>query len=92
MRANDLYYDLEFLLFFFSDAANGAHRGRLLAVVRLQHFSIRSVPLAGGLQPGRRPARSKEHADQAGGALAASGIAHDLSESAVSERRAAVVA
>lgn len=85
--------DLEFLLFFlFSDAANGAHRSRLLAVVRLQHFPVRSVPLTGGLQPGRRPARSEELADQAGGAFAASGIAYDLPEPAVSERRAAVVA
>lgn len=90
MCANDLY-DLEFLLFF-SDAANSAHRGRLLAVVRLQHFSVRSVPLAGGLQPGRRPARSQELANQAGGALASSGIAHDLPEPAISERRTAVVA
>lgn len=90
MCTNNLY-DLEFL-FFFSDAANGAHSGRLFAVVRLQHFSVRSVPLAGRLQPSRRPARSQNLADQAGGALAASRIAHDLPEPAVSERRAAVVA
>lgn len=83
--------DLEF----FTDAADGAHRGRLLAVVRLQQFSVRSVPPAGRLRPDRRrPGRPEELADQAGGLLAASGIAHDrLPEPAVSEQqRAAAVA
>lgn len=82
-------YDLSIL---FSDAADGAHRGRLLAVVRLQHFSVRPVPPAGRLQPGRRPGLLEEHPDQAGGTLAALGIAHDLPEPAVPERRVAVVA
>jgi len=79
--------DLEF----FSDAADGAHRGRLLAVIRLQHFSVWSVPPTGRLQSDRRSGRSEDLADQTGGSLTASRIAHDLSESAVSERRATVV-
>lgn len=88
---NDGMYDLRSSILF-SDAADGAHRGRLLAVVRLQHFSVRLVSPAGRLQPGRRPGLPEELADQAGGTLAALGIAHDLPEPTVPERRVAVVA
>lgn len=84
-------YDLRSSILF-SDATDGAYRGRLLAVVRLQHFSVRLVPPAGRLQPDRRSGLPEEFADQARGTLAALGIAHDLPEPAVSERWIAVVA
>lgn len=74
-----------------SDAADGADRRRILAVVRLQHFSIRFVSPAGRLQPDRRPGLFEKFTDQAGGTLATLRIAHDLSEPTVSDRRIAVV-